>query len=194
MRLVQAGVTISAASDFRFENGNGWTKTPSDAFRVTALWRSTGSIGEPCSGSFGYAISNLSYGNVRSDAIPVSANTQYDLYAFVRGRIDPDDSSGAWIIRARFYNSSGGYIGYQDAAAGGPGTLTAIWQRRGGRITTPTGTAALCIDLYNHSNSGWVAFDDVMLTAVTTSTATIRCSSYSLPGQRIAVRVMVLAP
>jgi hypothetical protein len=50
-------------------------------------------------------------------------------------------------------------------------------------------TAALRVDLYNHSNSGWVAFDDVMLTAVTTSTATIRCSSYNLAGQRIAVRV-----
>jgi hypothetical protein len=67
--------------------------------------------------------------------------------------------------------------------------LTTNWLRRGGRITTPTGTASIRIDLYNHSNSGWVAYDDVMLTAVTPNAATIRRKTYALGGQPVATRV-----
>jgi hypothetical protein len=60
-------------------------------------------------------------------------------------------------------------------------------QRRGGRVTTPAGTASIRIDLYNHSNSGRVAYDDVQLTAVTPN-ATIRRKTYALGGQPVAMR------
>jgi hypothetical protein len=44
------------------------------------------------------------------------------------------------------------------------------------------------VALINHLNSGWVAFDDVMLTAVTSNAATIRRKTYALGGQPVAMR------
>jgi hypothetical protein len=44
------------------------------------------------------------------------------------------------------------------------------------------------INTNKHSNSGWVVFDDVMLTAVTPNAATIRRKTYALGGQPIAMR------
>jgi hypothetical protein len=86
-----------------------------------------------------------------------------------------------------FYNSAAASLGYVDAASNNVTNLT--WQYRGGRITTPANTATVRVALINHLNSGWVAFDDVMLTAVTTSTATIQRKSYFLGGTAVATRV-----
>jgi YD repeat-containing protein len=192
IEFIRVGTSTNLAPDASFENNNGWTAHPMAQFPATSIWRSTWGSGGPRTGSFGYAISNHAYGYLQSNPIAVQPNTQYDLYAWVRGEIDLDDSASRWYIRLNFYNSSGGSLGYTDAASSNASNLT--WQYRGGRVTTPANAATVQVALINHLNSGWVAFDDVMLTAVTTSTATIRCSSYSLPGQRIAVRVMVLAP
>jgi RHS repeat-associated protein len=153
-----------------FETGSNWTATP--YFPGSSLYRSTWGSAAPApgSGSYAYALSNHAYGVLQSDPIAVSANTQYDLYAWVRGELDPDDSTGQWIVRAHFYNSSGTLLSSQDPAAGSPGTLTPTWQQQGGRITTPANTATLRISLYNYMNSGWVAYDDVSLKQVGTST------------------------
>jgi hypothetical protein len=75
----------------------------------------------------------------------VSGNTEYDLYAYVRGEIDAEDSHGKWIVRARFYDGSGGSLGYENAAAGAAGTLDGTWQQQGGRITTPADAATVRI-------------------------------------------------
>ena len=102
-----------------------------------------------------------------SGLIDIQPNMQYDLYAYVRGEIDGDDSAGSWIIRAYYCDSNGNYIGYyQDAASGGAGSLTNSWQYKGGRITTPANAAKLRIQLYDYMNSGWVAYDDISLKEV----------------------------
>ena len=98
-----------------------------------------------------------------SGLITIQPNTQYDLYAYVRGEIDAEDSAGQWLIRAYYCDSNNNYLSYQDAAGGGAGTLTTTWQYQGGRVTTPANAAKLRIQLYNYMNSGWVAYDDVEL-------------------------------
>ena len=129
--------------------------------------RSTWGTAAPHNGSYAYAISNHTYGYLDSGLIDIQPNMQYDLYAYVRGEIDGDDSAGSWIIRAYYCDSNGNYIGYyQDAASGGAGSLTNSWQYKGGRITTPANAAKLRIQLYDYMNSGWVAFDDIYLRKV----------------------------
>jgi hypothetical protein len=95
--------------------------------------------------------------------VPVAPNTQYDLYAHLRGQLAAASSAGVWIVRAHFYNEAGQYLGYQDIASGDDTTVTAAWQQRGGRISTPTHTTQLRIELFNVLTSGWVGFDDVSL-------------------------------
>ncbi|GIK54422.1 MAG: hypothetical protein HND44_05445 [Chloroflexi bacterium] len=116
--------------------------------------------------------SHLAYGLLRSDAIAVTANAQYDLYAWVRGKLDPGVDTGVseWIMRVLFYNSSSGSLGSLDVDSGNPGTLSTGWQQEGGRFTTPSNTASVRIDLHNYLNSGWVAFDDVSFIKVGTGT------------------------
>jgi hypothetical protein len=159
-----------AVPDAGFESGGQWSHVASGSWPGTSIWRGTWGTANPHSGSRAEVISNHAYGYLQSDEIAVSANTQYDLYAYVRGELDPEDSGGQWTIRAYFYNSSGGQISYTDAAKGVAGTLNTTWQSKGGRITTPAGTVKLRIRLYNYSNSGWVAYDDVSLKRVGSGT------------------------
>jgi RHS repeat-associated protein len=116
----------------------------------------------------------------------------------VRGKIDPDDSWGYWILRAAFYDASGTYLGYQDAEMGNGSSISETWQKKGGNVTVPANATQMRLQLYNYMNTGWVAFDDVALTTlVDVSATTIRRVTYStsassaqaLAGQAIAVRV-----
>jgi hypothetical protein len=72
-------------------------------------------------------ISNLAFGAIQSDAFIVSPNTQYDLYAWVRGELDPNDSAHTWQIRALYYDANNAYINYQDAYGGAPETVNTTW-------------------------------------------------------------------
>ncbi len=138
------------------------------------------------SGSYGYAISNLAYGYLESGNITIRPNHEYDLYAYLRGELDPEDShGGGWIIRAYYYDSSGTYISYQNAASGGAGSLNTTWRKEGGTVTAPANAASARIRLYNYYNSGWVAWDDVRLLDVTEA----ETKYYYAAGQRVAMRV-----
>ncbi len=77
----------------------------------------------------------------------MTPGAQYDLYAWVSGELDADDSAGSWIIRAYYYDSNNAAISYQDAASGAAGTLTTAWQQKGGRITAPANAAKVRIQL-----------------------------------------------
>ncbi len=152
------------APDPGFENGGGWTESRVPEFAGTAIYSSNWGTAAPHSGGYAYSISNHAYGYLESDLITIRSNTQYDLYAYVRGELDINDSEGGgWLIRAYFYDSSNNLISYVDAASGGAGTLNPSWQYVGGRVTTPGTAAKLRIQLYDYLSSGWVAFDDVEL-------------------------------
>ncbi|MCP4898668.1 MAG: hypothetical protein GY906_16995 [bacterium] len=146
-----------------FEDGGaGWTKTPAGEFPATSFWRSKWGTADQHSGAYGYSISNLCYGTLLSDHIPVSPNADYDLYTWVRGEIDPDESKNGLLIRANYYDASGAHLSYTNVFANNNGTVpTPVWQRVGGQVTTPAEAANVRIQLFNYLSSGWIAFDDV---------------------------------
>ncbi len=164
------GSGTELAPDPGFESGTGWSENSLAAFPATSFYRGKSGTADQHSGSYAYALSNHAYGWLQSDPIPVSPGVEYDVYAWLRGEIDPDGSHGAWIIRARFYDAGGGSLGYQNAASGVAGTLDTTWRQEGGRVTAPSGAATARIQLWNHSNTGWVAYDDVSFKAVGSGT------------------------
>ncbi|NJN53869.1 MAG: hypothetical protein HC804_03390 [Anaerolineae bacterium] len=119
--------------------------------------------------------------------ITVTPNTNYDLYALVRGEIDGDGSIGYYQLRAYYYDSGGQYISYQTAVSRAEGTLTPAWEEGGGQVTTPVNAATLRVYIYNYNSSGWTAVDNVRLSKTTDST--IKRSSYGIAGQVVATRV-----
>ncbi len=128
----------------------------------TNFYRGTSGIANKHTGSYGYAISNTSYGYNRSDQVPVTGSTAYDVYGWLRGKVDADSSySTNWIIRVRWYNSQGTYLSYTNADYGPGSELTTTWQHLGGRVTAPANAAKATVDLYFYNGTGWIAFDDI---------------------------------
>ena len=98
------------------------------------------------------------------DAVDVDPETEYVFSVYARGELDPDDSHGQWLVRARFYDSQEAEISYQDIISGAAGTLSTYWQQKSNDgFDTPAGAATLRIELYNYMNTGWVAYDDLVL-------------------------------
>ena len=56
------------------------------------------------------------------------------------------------------------YLGYQKAEYDNGGSIGETCQQKGGEITIPADAAQMRIQLYNYMNTGWMAFDDVLLT------------------------------
>jgi hypothetical protein len=122
---------------------------------------------------------------------PATPGAQYDLYAWVRGKLDADDSAPSFHLRLHFYDGSGTVIPYEsghNAYSGSPERLDGVWRYTGGRVTAPANAATAQILLLSHYNTGWLAFDDVLLTRVGQETV-IKRSSYGIAGQVIATRV-----
>jgi RHS repeat-associated protein len=172
--LKKVGTSTNLVTNPGFEDAAGWSEWRSSSYPGTSFLRATSGTAAPPpqSGLYAYAISNHSQGNLQSDSVSVTPNSDYDLYAFIRGELDPDDSHGAWRLRVNYYDSAGTYLTYQDAASGNPGGLTAAWQYLGGRITTPANAASLKVRLYSYQTSGWIAIDDVSLTQKVSDTQT----------------------
>jgi len=141
---------------------------PSTSCRATAFYRSTWGAAAPHGGSYGYTISDQAMGALDSDYITtnISPNTQYNLYAYVRGEVDADDSAHNYQVRIMFYDSNSSYLGYQDAYGGAPDTINMNWQLKGGQVTTPANTCKVRVELRVQMITGWVAFDDVSLIKV----------------------------
>nr|MBA3532809.1 hypothetical protein [Ardenticatenales bacterium] len=74
----------------------------------------------PRTGSYAQVITNMSYGYLQSDLIPVEPNTSYNLHAYLRGQLDIDTGgAGLWIIRARFYDAANAQLSVPNADKGG---------------------------------------------------------------------------
>jgi hypothetical protein len=150
-----------------FESSSNWSENGFSAYPGTSFHRNTWGTGAPHSGSYAYAISNHAYGYLQTDMITILPSTEYDLYAYVRGELDAEDSEGGgWLIRAYYYDSGDNYISYQNSATGAAGSLNTTWQYLGGRITTPANAAKMRIQLFEYMSSGWVAYDDIYLRKV----------------------------
>jgi RHS repeat-associated protein len=174
----QLGQPAQRIKNSSFENAGAtgassanWTEEGLNSlFPATSFFRSPWGLGVGNNGAYGQSISNLAYGIIRSDIIPVTPGAQYDLRAYVRGRIDPEESVVGWHIRAFFYDANNNWVGQVDAAASK--AITETWQQQGGIVTVPANASKLRIGLYAVEISGWVAFDDVNLIRVGDSTNT----------------------
>ncbi|MCP4424035.1 MAG: hypothetical protein GY803_06060, partial [Chloroflexi bacterium] len=184
--LIEVGGGSNLVANDGFETADNWTERTDSNWPGTSYSRGTWGTAAPHSGSRAYVISNHAYGILQSDLIPVIPETEYNLSAWVRGKIDPDDSDKYWLIRANFYDVNGVYLSYQDVEYGDGLTIDETWRHKGGDFTTPANAAQIRIRLFNYMNTGWVAYDDVLLTGGN-ETVTQRVT-YSLAGQAIAVR------
>ena len=183
--LVKSGTSTNLAPNPGFETANsGWTEIPSTAFPATSIWRSTWGMATERTGQYGYAISNVGYGYKWTDPISVTPGDELDVFAWMRGEIDPDDSAGSAGVRAYFYDSSGAYVTWAGEM-NSPGSLNGAWELSGKSVTVPAGAATVRMMLISYSNSGWAAFDDAYLSDVSTNTST---TYYSVGGRRVAFR------
>ncbi len=98
----------------------------------------------------------------------MSGNKQYDLYAWVNGKLDAADSAGGWHVRALYYTAGSAYIGYKDVYTGTAESSSLTWQQVGGRLVTPANAASVRLELRVEGVSGWLDFDDVSLQEVLT--------------------------
>ncbi len=137
-------------------------------FFVCRLFRFVEDASSPYSGSYAYAIGNLASGALQSASIAVSGNKQYDLYAWVNGKLDAADSAGGWHVRALYYTAGSAYIGYKDVYTGTAESSSLTWQQVGGRLLTPANAASVRLELRVEGVSGWLDFDDVSLQEVLT--------------------------
>jgi RHS repeat-associated protein len=128
-------------------------------------------------------ICSSTYGILVSNSLPVQAGTEYQVYAWVKGELDAEDSLGDWIMRAQFYDTNGSALSYISVDYGALSGLSTTWQQQGGRFTAPANAATMKIQLWNYMNSGWVAFDDVSVSAEVTTNR-----YYYLGGKRLAMR------
>ena len=170
--LVKVGNTTNLAPTPGFESTGGWSTSRDASFPGTSFYRGIWGTADGRSGDYGHVISSHMYGYLQSSAISATPGGVYDVYSWMRGELDADDSGGSWVLRVYFYNSSGTLISSSDAASGGPTTLTTAWQRKGGQVTAPAGTASLKVWLMVYMNSGWAAFDDVSVTQPQTAALT----------------------
>ena len=100
-----------------FEGTTGWSEVRPSEFPGTSFYRSSWGTAAPHSGSYAYVMSNHPYGRLLSEPVLVRPDTEYDLCAWMRGEINPEDGEGLWLIGAYFYDSDGWYVGGLQIAA-----------------------------------------------------------------------------
>ncbi|MCP4427600.1 MAG: hypothetical protein GY803_24215, partial [Chloroflexi bacterium] len=165
--LTKVGELTNLAPNPSFEDGaTGWNEMSHNKFPATSFWRGTWGTGSPFTGSYAYTISNHAYGFLDSDLIAVTPGAQYDLHAWLRGKLDSDTTVMGWRVQALFYDATDVYLGPYNAASGGSAEISTTWEQKGGPITVPSNATQIRIRLLNYMSSGWVAFDDVSLIEV----------------------------
>lgn len=187
--LTASGFSTNLAPNPGFENGNNWTSGIPSTFpnKHVRRYYHTPDRGRTHSGDsqhYGHGITNHGYGYLASDLINVSPSVEYQLKAWLRGQIDPEDSTHGWIIRAYFYDGSSSYIGYTDVETGYTATdISTSWEQKGGAVVAPANAATMRIHLYGFNIAGWVTFDDVTLSSPNTVT-----KYYMHGSRRVAMR------
>ncbi len=155
-----------------FESSGGWTTgSPSSIGSNTTITRNTWGFSEPKTGSYAYSMTTDAYGTIRSDQFPVTAGQGYDATAWIRGEVDVDDSRDGWvwIVRVRWEDATGTYLGYSNAEVGSAANgLPSSFAEKGGTVTAPAGAVYGRAEVYFYLASGWLNVDDVKVTPTTT--------------------------
>ena len=185
--LVQVGYSTNLIANPGFESGTdttmtNWTKVGvQTSFPATSYWRLAEEPPRRIPAALRLRSATLPIGNLDSDIIAVSPNTQYNLTTFAQGGIDSTVSNCGWILRAVFLDQNNNTISYTNVIFSQ--SITTTYQSYGGQITTPANAVGVRIQLFSFLTTGWIAFDDVSLVEVNTNT-----SYYYAGGQRVAMR------
>ncbi|MFN8446855.1 MAG: RHS repeat-associated core domain-containing protein [Caldilineaceae bacterium] len=188
LTLKQVGSSTNLLSDPGFENAtSGWTANLLSEFPTTMLWKGTWGPGAPRTGTYSYVFSNWADGYWKPTKVAARAGEQYDLYVWLKGKLDAETSQGKFLIRANFYDASGTFLSRTDITGMNPGAIT-TWTRVGGQVTAPANSASLEVQYLLYMSSGWVNIDDVEVTVVAPAAASEVTKYYYFGGQRVAMR------
>jgi YD repeat-containing protein len=164
------GSRTNFAPDPSFENGGSdWVVSEVPAYPGTSIHRGTSGPATPYHGTYAWTMNNLGWGTLESEAIEVVPYSEYDVYSWVRGFMDQDQSLGGIRVEARFYDARDYLIEshWMDFGAEGPiGSSQDEWVYLGGRVTAPAEAVKMRGFLSLRLASGWVAFDDVAASKV----------------------------
>jgi len=107
------------------------------------------------------------------------------------GEIDVDDSRDGtvWIVRVRWEDLNGDYLGYSNGEVGtAAGGLPSSFTQKGGTVTAPTGAVYGRAEAYFYLASGWLNVDDITVTPTTTTNVT-ETLYYGFGGDTVGMRV-----
>jgi len=145
---------------------DAWVESPQGAFPATAVWRNSL---DHLSGSAGYAISNLAWGEIATEVRGLRQSATYTLSVWLRGEIDAPQSRGSVQVALEFLCATqwhpDPYLCGGAALLIDNNRISTVWHRFEGDIEAPAFTSfvGMRIVLRAHLFSGWVAFDDVEL-------------------------------
>ena len=113
-----------------------------------------------------YVTGNLADGYIESvDVNNIVPGTEYNLSAWVSGELDAADSQGGWALQISFYGPGDARLQTNVIASGEAGALSTDWtQYNGDPAKAPKDATRARVELVSSLTSGWVAFDDVLLT------------------------------
>ena len=165
--LRQVDTLANLVTNPGFESGMaGWTATRVSGHAGTALVLGQTGTSTPYAGGWAYSISNLADGSLTSSSSAVMPNTMYQLYAWMRGYVDPEESGSAAKLVAHFYDANGDYMVsslVQEGEGGPVGNSASEWAWLGGTVSTPANAATMAVALLVSEADGWVAIDNVVL-------------------------------
>jgi Zn-dependent metalloprotease len=157
--------------DGGFETSTGWTIEGPSQFPATSMYRATWGTATPHSGSSAIAVSNHAYGSPTAELQLSPGNHQ--LSAWVKGEMAAS-SFGGWIVRAYYYDTSGGLLSWQNAASctGAATCLSPVWAQVSGTVTVPSQATSVKIKLFFYMANGWVVYDNVAVDGTVLNLAT----------------------
>lgn len=184
--LTEVGSTTNLVPDPGFELGTGWTAL-APGLPNTMYLRNSGGTAAPRSGSFGYSITNQSWGMIKTPMINVQAGQSYTVNTWVNGEINPAliGSSGMNVV-VIYYDANNNQLSYIHAITG---NVPTSWQQKSHTFTTPPNTAKIAIQLMNMYNNGWIAYDDLVVTKGGAAAQAITRKTYLAAGQPVAMNI-----
>ena len=169
-----------------FGSGSGWaTIADSDAGRATGFYR--GGVASGASGA-GWMITNLAYGKIRSQpfSVDLRGTQDFDISWWARGELDADQTLRHGIVRVVFFDAAGQPLPGGDKLIDidhlKPSELTGSWQQFGGTFTAPADAVTASVDLFAHATAGWIAYDDISVTAAGSSTELVADGGFETGG------------
>ncbi len=180
----RTGSNLAVNPSFESATG-GWSVSLPAAAPASSVWRCNFGTAAGRNGGYAYSISNHMYGHPVSSKMPVNPGTQYRLSAFLKGKIDAEDSDGSILLRAYFYDSNGNYILDYDVV--NTATVAVNWTEYAGTFTAPITATQVEIHVIAYCMTAQLQVDNFSVKLVTPTYTTISRKYYYAGGERVAM-------